>query len=306
MSGIRTVAPPSASDDRGRVRARLCVLASSSAGNCSVLKVLGPRGQRWIGLIDAGLSPRRTRLLLAQRGVELDAVDDVLLTHLDRDHWHRAWGIGRHWSASVRIHDRHLGRARAQRVIPRRCEPFAETFEPTPGVRVSPLLMAHDSLGTAAFRIEIEGAGALGFATDLGRVSDALVDHLADVDVLAIESNYCPRMQRASARPAFLKDRIMGGRGHLSNHEAAEATAGIRPRRGAVFLHLSRQCNTPELVADMHAGAPYETTIAAPLEPTRWVTIAPPACAAPARDDAAARPAPIPDSLFGAVRADEP
>jgi len=285
------------------------VLASSSGGNCSVLKVVGPRGHRWITLLDAGLSPRRTRLLLAQRGVDLGTIDDVILTHLDRDHWHPAWVAGRHWNATVRFHQRHLPRARSRAIIPRKYETFEGTFKPIPGVRVVPQLAAHDALGTSVFRVEIQGAGSLGFATDLGRITDATVEHLAGVDVLAIESNYCPELQRRSGRPAFLQQRITGGSGHLSNHEAADAIARIAPTRAVVMLHLSRQCNRPSLVSELHASAMQEVWIASATDPTRWIEVrrADPAPGSSVGNLANhARAAPSQPLLFGHVASDRP
>ncbi len=273
---------------------RLCVLASGSSGNCSVLitpKHPGSPLARGVTLIDCGLSPRRTFRLLAAMGIRPDEIDDILLTHLDTDHCHPGWasvlnGEGRHTGcrATLRIARRHLGRAERDGLLRSRCEPFEPApFDLSPRLRVCPIMMSHDALGVAAFRFDFTPAGgarehpacSLGFATDLGRVTAGLVDHLRGVDVLAIESNYCPRLQRSSARPAFLKQRIMGGSGHLSNEEAAEAADLISPREHAVFLHLSRECNRPELVSALHAGARYGHTITSQFRPSRWVPVRP-------------------------------
>ena len=94
------------------------------------------------------------------------------------------------------------------------------------------------------------------------------------MDVLAIESNYCPVMQRDSDRPDFLKDRIMNGAGHLSNEECRGAVSAIAPKREVVLLHLSRQCNTPEQATRYHAGAPYRVTVSAHDTPTRPIPMA--------------------------------
>ena len=71
------------------IAARLCVLASGSSGNCSVL-VIDRDGVRRVCLIDLGLTPRRTLRLLHALGLGMHCVDDALLTHLDRDHYHFA------------------------------------------------------------------------------------------------------------------------------------------------------------------------------------------------------------------------
>lgn len=261
--------------------AGLCVLASGSSGNCSVLVVpkRGGEGFERVILIDAGVSPSRTRKLLAERGIALRQVDDVVLTHLDNDHFHRGWKRISDWRPALRLHAGHVRRAEREHALLRRNEPFGGELALGDRVRATTELLAHDDLGVAAFRFEITGAdgrvGTLGFATDLGRVTGGLVDRLRGVDTLAIESNYCPRLQAASDRPEFLKRRIMGGAGHLSNEEAADAVRRIGPREHAVFLHLSRQCNTPCRVAALHEGADYARTIASQEAPTRWVWVTP-------------------------------
>ena len=272
------VAPPALSDE---TPACLCVLASGSSGNCSVLLRRSDRGVR-ASIIDAGLSPRRIRRLLAEHDIPLRIVDDVLLTHLDSDHFHPGWlreldrDVG-DLRASLRVHRNHTKRLAALGPAPRRLEVFDDRIE-LPGASVSASLLSHDQLGVATFRFEFDAARptSLGFATDLGRPTDDLVVHLHAVSTLAIESNYCPVMQRESPRPGFLKARIMGGAGHLSNEQCAATIRRIAPRNRVVLLHLSRQCNTPELAASGHAEAPYELTISDQFSPTGWLPISAP------------------------------
>jgi phosphoribosyl 1,2-cyclic phosphodiesterase len=291
--------------DRGHDNApALCVLASGSSGNCSVLR--SADGE--LVLIDAGLSPKRVGMALAALGHALEDVAAVVLTHLDSDHFYGSWAtaaprkLGR--QASVWVHASH---ARERRLGPLqeagRLRTFErESFEPVRGMAFASRLASHDAQGVATFRISFSGPdgsqGELGFLTDLGEVTDRLVDFHAGVGVLAIESNYCPRLQARSARPDFLKRRIMGGAGHLSNEQCLCATEAIGPASHAVFLHLSRECNSPEIVGEMHEGANYARTIASAEAPTRWVAIEGPARPAP-RPAPAARPRVTPLTLFG-------
>lgn len=267
--------------------AYLCVLASGSAGNCSVLALRRGSVTR-LCLIDLGLSPRRTFRCLIEMGFRPDQIDHAILTHLDTDHFQPNWLAMLPGHARMRMHKRHYRdlakNGFPSRAIPDRIKTFDGPFNLEPGVTVRPMLMEHDEHGVTTLRFDMSefGAGVLGFATDVGRVTMELVDHFrADhgggpgVDVLAIESNYCPKMQLESDRPAFLKRRIMGGKGHLSNQETVEAIGAIRPREHVVLLHLSRQCNDPRLVAGMHKAAGYTWTISDQFTPTPWVRIAP-------------------------------
>lgn len=271
----------------GEDGAHLRVLASGSAGNCSVL-VMNRGGRTRAVLLDLGLSPRKTWRLLAEMGLGEHQVDGALVTHLDSDHARETWRTLMPPHARVYMHGGHAERVRRDGW---RVEGFDGPFLIDPEVRVFPLMMSHDQQGVAAFRVEFTGAlapgrgrASLGFATDLGRVDARLVEHFRGgagqtdepVDVLAIESNYCPAMQRASNRPEQLKQRIMGGRGHLSNQEALSAALQIEPREHVVLLHLSRECNHPSVVAPLHAGADYALTITSQEEPSRWVRIGSP------------------------------
>src|SRR5207249_4770887 len=94
---------------------------------------------------------------------------------------------------------------------------------------------------------------ALGYAADLGCWNDELAQALADVDLLALEFNHDEQMQLNSGRPDVLIRRVLGDSGHLSNRQASELlcrvlkTTGHNVIRNVVPLHLSRQCNRPEL-----------------------------------------------------------
>lgn len=254
----------------------LCVLSSSSGGNCSVISVGSGPARRAI-LIDAGLSPRRTRALLGEVGLGGVPIVAALVTHLDTDHWNPSWLTALPASCTVFMHRAHVSRAERQGMLYRRTEVLPSCAdaecEPSPGVFVRTMLASHDDLGVAVFRLRFATGQSLGFATDLGRPSAAVAEHLSGVGVLAIESNYCPAMQAASDRPAFLKRRIMGGSGHLSNEQSAAMVARIKPTGGVVLLHLSRQCNTPEQASAVHRAHGDRVVIARHDRPTPWVRL---------------------------------
>lgn len=269
--------------------AYLCVLSSSSAGNCSLLRVHDGVRFRHI-LIDLGLSPRRTRELLSLFGLTLRDVDAALVTHLDLDHVHHGWYAAPGKASPLRdiapvfVHESHLYEARHRHLHRPKLLPISPDGEsqlfaaerhdsPSERITVAATLSSHDEEGTASFRLRLPGGGTLGYVTDVGRFSDALCDLCREVSVLAIESNYCPDLQARSDRPDFLKRRITGGSGHLSNHEAMLAIQHAQPKSHVVLLHLSRQCNNHQLVAQMHEGADYGWTIAEPDRPCRWVSV---------------------------------
>jgi phosphoribosyl 1,2-cyclic phosphodiesterase len=237
----------------------LSILASGSAGNCSVV-----RGARAIMLIDCGIGPKTAAGRMRGLDIGIDEVGAICLTHLDRDHFNLNW-------VSTIIRQRillfchesrtdDLARLGGSAEFARQIRPFnGQNFFPVEGLGLTAIHLAHDELGSHGFLIKASGS-RLGYATDLGRVDARLIRHFQGVDVLAIESNYDPQMQLSSGRPWFLKRRIMGGRGHLSNQDALAAVREIldqsqvrgRPLpKHIILLHRSRQCNCPRLLREL-------------------------------------------------------
>ena len=73
------------------------------------------------------------------------------------------------------------------------------------------------------------------------------------MDAVFLESNYDPDMLKRGKYPAFLKKRITGPGGHISNDESARLVAGA----GRVFSwvclsHLSGENNTPDVAAEAY------------------------------------------------------
>ncbi len=244
-------------------------LSTGSTGNSSLI-LFREVDRRRVCLVDLGLSPRAITGMLGSMGLSLGDVEDVFITHFDTDHFRPQWA--NRLPAATKVHV-HAGHARLAAHAGLK-HGVVETITPSTrvgGVSVSTMLADHDDTGVAVYRFDHHDAG-IGYATDVGRPTDALVRFLAGVELLAIESNYCPRLQAASARPEFLKRRVMGGRGHLSNQESASVVA----KTGAsavVLVHLSRQCNRPDLAATAHKSHGAEVTVSAHDRPTQWVTI---------------------------------
>jgi phosphoribosyl 1,2-cyclic phosphodiesterase len=273
----------------------ICVLGSGSGGNSTVVR--SPWG---CFLIDAGFGPRVTAQRLAGTGVEMEHVQAIVLSHLDTDHFKTHWfnTIAR-WGIRVFCHAGKIrqllgspeAREWAQRHGEQTLMPLVsgfdgEGFEPIKGVRVEPVELAHDEAGSHGFVISCGGC-QVGYATDLGRVPGTLVERFCGVDVVMLEANYDAEMERASDRPVFLKQRIMGGKGHLSNEQALAAVRAIldrtQERHGAarlprhiVLMHRSRQCNCPELVERLF-GADERIkpvlTLAHQAERTGWLRV---------------------------------
>ena len=260
----------------------LCILGSGSSGNASVVRTAAGAF-----LIDCGIGPRTAANRLKGTGVGVGNLAAVCVTHLDRDHFNLNWlPVLRRQRGRLICAERHFGTLReiaGEALDGVVIEMFAaDPFGVVPGVTATPCSVAHDAAGSFAFRFDSDG-GSLGFATDLGHVPASLLEAFCGVDLLAIESNYDPDLQRTSDRPWFLQQRITGGRGHLSNQQALTAVkmlfercqrAGQSAPAHVVLLHRSQQCNCPDLLRELFsrdARLAGRLVLAEPYTRTEWL-----------------------------------
>jgi phosphoribosyl 1,2-cyclic phosphodiesterase len=260
-----------------------CVLASGSSGNCTLVRCAPVDGSpAWHFLIDAGLSPKATALRLKSLGIHVSDIRAIVLTHLDADHFQFGWfrAIEKHrLNLRVYVHHRHRNAAARAGMSMRFAELFRERIDFNACISIKTVLLAHDDLGSVGFVIEHDGR-RLGYATDLGRVPECLFEQFTDLHALAIESNYDRQLQVSSLRPWFLKRRIMGGAGHLSNEQALEAIQRIESSSNLsriALLHLSRECNDANLVRRLYGcRVPHlleRLTITDQFEPSPILTV---------------------------------
>ena len=238
---------------------QFAVLASGSQGNATLVQ-LGGAGI----LLDLGLGPRALATRLESVGSGWERIASAVLTHTHGDHVDDAT-LNRMALQRVALfcHEGHrddlarrpgflaLEQARLVRHFDER--PFLTSN----GLRVEPLELRHDG-PTFGFRVEVKPARgarpiALGYVADTGSWSAALAEALAEVDLLGVEFNHDVEMQHRSSRSAALIARNLGDWGHLSNEQGASLLTAVLDRsepgavRHVVLLHLSQQCNLPNL-----------------------------------------------------------
>lgn len=189
-------------------------------------------------LVDAGVSCRRLKLLLARIGRGLDDVGAVLVTHGHGDHTSGIQGILRERSLPIFAAPGVAATVKAPDVRSRKsletCGFSATYFEvphdtPTFGLRLS------------------EGDRSVVVATDLGEVTSEALGMMRGAEALVLEANHDPDWLMGGPYSADLKRRVSSRRGHLSNYQAAEAALALAPDglKDLVLAHLSRKNNSP-------------------------------------------------------------
>jgi phosphoribosyl 1,2-cyclic phosphodiesterase len=226
---------------------RISVLASGSKGNA----VLFESGSARI-LVDVGIGPRTLAARIEQAGGG-GMPDAIVVTHSHTDHGGccamvaRKLGVPVYATKSVaRAID--LGDRDRVHLFGTR-EPFA--IGP---FSISPMPVPHDAAQVSL--VVADGRSRAGIATDLGEIPPALVDHLAQCDVLLIESNHDLDMLACGSYPAHLEKRIRSAHGHLSNDQTHALLACLPARTHTVVLmHISENNNDPRIALRSAADA---------------------------------------------------
>ena len=95
----------------------------------------------------------------------------------------------------------------------------------------------------------------MGIFTDIGQPCQPLINHFGQCHAAFLETNYDEQLLENGSYPLFLKQRIRGGHGHLSNQQALTLFRTHRPEfmSHVILSHLSKHNNRPQLVQDLFA-----------------------------------------------------
>jgi phosphoribosyl 1,2-cyclic phosphodiesterase len=225
---------------------KICILASSSAGNATFVA-----SERTRLLVDAGLSRREIAKRLAAIGENLDNLDAILITHEHCDHVSGLSALARKACRPLPVYTTD---GTAQFIDWEGKQPAVEVFGAGRSFTVGDFDVAsftipHDAVDPVGYTLSCCGV-KIAIATDLGYITDSLRIHLRGTDVVILESNHDLEMLRVGPYPWSVKQRVMGRRGHLSNEVAADFIARDLDTSVSTLIlgHISEHNNHPELV----------------------------------------------------------
>lgn len=257
---------------------RFCSLGSGSSGNATVVEATSGITTTRL-LVDAGFSLRELETRLGRAGLAATDLDAVFVTHEHSDHIGCAVTLAERHDLPIWM-SRGTWRAIDESVRPGRLA-FARDSEPIAlgDLELHPFTVAHDAAEPLQLRCS-DGDRGLGILTDLGSITEHMLESIAGCAALVLECNHDEAMLAASRYPPSLRARIGGRYGHLSNTLAVEILGhgvGVGLRH-LVAAHLSRENNRPELVRQALAATwgsrPRDIVIADPVLGCAWLDIA--------------------------------
>lgn len=224
-------------------------LQSGSNGNCIYIETEGVKL-----LFDAGIGGIQAERRLASCGRDIRDIDALIISHDHADHVRYAGVFQRKFGIPIFITPKTLEHAGMRQEIGRLHNiNYFQAGEELHfnKVSVQTIPSPHDGVDGVAF-VVVSREKSLGILTDLGHVFNELYSVMASLDGVFLESNYDPEMLAHGPYPAFLKKRIAGPRGHLSNAEAAELLLAGSCLKWACLAHLSHKNNDPLTAIKTH------------------------------------------------------
>lgn len=115
-------------------------------------------------------------------------------------------------------------------------------------LKIKPFCIEHDAADPVAYRVDCSNK-SIAVATDMGCFNEYTVQNLEGIDAGVIEANHDIRMLEIGPYPYYLKRRILGDKGHLSNEAAGRLISLILNDniKGILLGHLSKENNYPDL-----------------------------------------------------------
>ena len=251
---------------------RLCSIASGSSGNCIYV---GSEATHL--LVDVGISGKKAEAGLNSLGLTGRDLDGILVTHEHMDHVAGLGVMARKYEVPIYATTGTLEEIQKMgnlgKINPALFREVKEDVKLTiKDLTVNPMKISHDAAQPVGYRIAY-GDKKVGICTDLGVYNDYTVECLKGMDALLLEANHDVNMLQVGRYPYYLKRRILGREGHLSNERCAELIEEVATQKTKkVYLgHLSKENNYEKLAYETVKISLHNFTL--PIEVARRDTV---------------------------------
>lgn len=222
-------------------------LNSGSNGNCYYIG-----NDTEAVLVDAGISCRMIEKRMKGLGLDIHSVKALFISHEHSDHIKGVETLTKKYNLPVYISRQTFLHSGLQ-IRDDNLYHFNHADVISIGrLRLYAFSKIHDAQDPYSFYIEDDEV-RVGVFTDIGLCCDNVIQSFKSCHAAFLESNYDEEMLSNGSYPYFLKQRISGGRGHLSNRQAHRLFTDHRHKAMShlILAHLSHNNNNPEIVEQL-------------------------------------------------------
>ena len=223
---------------------RFASLGSGSKGNSTIVE-----SDTACVMVDCGFGLRNACTRLERIGKSPADLTAIIVTHEHSDHWKGIGALSAKYNIPVYLS---AGSLKAKEI--RSGEALFNCIDShkdfyVGDICIKPVPVPHDAREPIQYILS-NGKVQLGILTDLGHFTPHVVSSYSKCDALLLECNYDDDMLLAGPYPRFLKDRVSGMFGHLSNRQAADLLLALDLSRlkTLVIGHISAKNNDVSLI----------------------------------------------------------
>ena len=226
----------------------LLSIASGSSGNCYYVG-----NEETHLLVDAGVSGKKIETALNEIDRKPSDLDGILVTHEHIDHVKGLGVMARKHGIPIYTTGGTISEIKKMSSVGTIDDSLFHEIEPDEPFIINNLSIDasaiwHDAADPVCYSIS-DGKSKFSIATDMGNFDDYVVNKLKNSDIMVIEANHDIRMLQAGPYPYYLKQRILGDRGHLSNELSGQLLCDILHDnlKHIMLGHLSKENNYAKL-----------------------------------------------------------
>jgi len=200
-------------------------------------------------MVDCGFGLRNACTRLERIGKSPEDLTAIIVTHEHSDHWKGIGALSAKYNIPVYLS---AGSLKAKQIQSGEalfnCIDSHRDFY-VGDICIKPVPVPHDAREPIQYILS-NGKVQLGILTDLGHYTPHVVSSYSKCDALLLECNYDDDMLLDGPYPRFLKDRVSGMFGHLSNRQAADLLLALDLSRlkTLVIGHISAKNNDVSLI----------------------------------------------------------
>lgn len=224
---------------------KVCVLSSGSKGNSTLVIT-----DKVKILIDLGTTTSYVEAALNNLNVDVKEISHILITHSHVDHIKGLKVFIKRYNPVILVTE-DMKNVLEKELGNFRYEYYEDKKAIIDDLIVNVIKTSHDAEESIGFVLTNNNSSMV-YITDTGYINQKYFKILSNNNLYVLESNHDIKMLMDGPYPYYLKQRVQGDKGHLSNKQASDYLCkfiGDNTRK-IVFAHISEHNNSYEKVIE--------------------------------------------------------